>query len=170
MSHPSHCIIDWSIFFNSLWGRFQYRFKGIIEDLKEHAEMVKDEAATSDIINAERHRVEMREWHIRSMAKIDEDEERFTVTRRQAALAWLEYRASEQGDILDYVASTCVAGTSGWIKDTQETALWLRDNGATRLLALIGKPGAGMPSILIADTLPSSLIFCRQNRAHVSTH
>lgn len=60
--------LGWRFFFDSSWARFDLRFRGILDSLKRHGELVDKEANSIDIEEA-------REWRKKTLQDIKEREE-----------------------------------------------------------------------------------------------
>jgi len=128
--------VGWRIFFSTLWGKAERRFKVILDGLAENCELVETEAKTADIVEASSFRVKIKE-------QMREQENERTVTRLQSALAWLDAKDEEQESELDRLHSRIFEHSCDWIQRHKEAKAWMSMRGSQPILWLIGKPGAG---------------------------
>lgn len=128
--------IGWRIFFSTLWGKAERRFKVILDSLAENCRLVETEAKTADIVEASSFRVKMKE-------QMREQENERTVNRLQSALAWLDAKDEEQESELDRLRGRIFEHSCDWIQRHNEAKAWMSMRGSQPILWLIGKPGAG---------------------------
>ncbi|KAF2458815.1 hypothetical protein BDY21DRAFT_212358 [Lineolata rhizophorae] len=134
------------MFFKTLWAGFDRRFKGILDSLTYHSELVEKRANAQDIYEAQK-------WRERRMAELERDEQKFTAAQLQEVLAWLEvHKDYEQENELERQYSLCHEHTCDWIQRNSVAKSWLRLSAENLVVWLNGKPGAGksvLASILI---------------------
>lgn len=130
----------WKCFFNSSWGRFESRFKGILESLARHADLV-DREANAFLIS------ETMQWRQEALQEKSRQERERSAIQFSAVLDWLGLENNlncgqqHQEDVLDRLANDCCPGTTEWVSSQKKMKSWLR--GSTPILWLKGKPGSG---------------------------
>src|SRR5438046_2692789 len=132
-------LAGWKIFFKTLWAGFDRRFKGILESLARHSELVDKEASSIDIAEA-------KEWRSRLMEDTARKEQERSITQFHAALSWLEvkdYEQIEQEEELDRQFNLHHAHSCDWIQKNPKARSWMRPGKEELVLWLNGKPGAG---------------------------
>lgn len=129
-------LIGWKNFFSSSWGRFNRRFKGILQSLSQHAELVDKEANAHNIQLAQRFRDECRRESLRR-------ESEHASKQYQAILSWLEVKDSDQDDLFNALLDESYPGTCEWITQNEVIRSWLRQDTRQPFLWLLGKPGFG---------------------------
>ncbi|KAE9985892.1 hypothetical protein EG328_006732 [Venturia inaequalis] len=134
---------NWKIFFDSSWGRFQRRFKGILSDLARHAELVDTEANAFNISEAHKWRIEARNWRDQSITDIKRQDKQESFLQYQSMLSWLDVKQSEQDDIFNCLSEAYCPGTCDWISKNTSITSWMRHQPEQPYLWLKGKPGAG---------------------------
>lgn len=128
--------IGWRIFFSTLWGKAERRFKVILDSLAKNCQLVETEAKTAEIVEASRFRIKIKE-------QMREQENERTVMRLQSALAWLDAKDEEQESELDRLRGRVFEHSCDWIQRHNEAKAWMSMRGTQPILWLIGKPGAG---------------------------
>ncbi|KAH0560093.1 hypothetical protein GP486_003386 [Trichoglossum hirsutum] len=129
----------WKIFFKSLWSGFDRRFKGILESLARHSELIDKEANSIDITEA-------KEWRSRLMENTAKKEQERSITQFRAVLSWLEvkdYEQRKQEDELDRQYNLHHDHSCDWILKNSKARSWMRLGTDELVLWLNGKPGAG---------------------------
>ena len=127
----------WKRFFDSSWGRFDIRFKGVLGSLRYHADLVDKEANSYNIASVQ----EWREAHLEDVRKREKDrlDDHF-----EKVLNWFDVKEYIQEDDLDRLVDRCYGGTSDWLLEHAKTKAWIRPGGQHAVLWLNGKPGSGM--------------------------
>ena len=131
--------LGWKCFFSSSWGRFDARFKCILESLAKHTDMVDREANAFAIAEA-------REWRQRAVQAAAKREMEQSVAQVQSVISWLGSTATkqdQQDDLLDRLLCSCYPETSEWIVRNSKIRAWSKDQPTQPLLWLKGKPGSG---------------------------
>ncbi|KAF2493309.1 hypothetical protein BU16DRAFT_563472 [Lophium mytilinum] len=148
---------SWKCFFLSSWGRFDNRFKCILESLARHSDLVDREANALSIAEA-------REWRERAAREAKKRETEMSAAQYRHVLSWLGDRTAdqdaqdEQENRLDQLLGSCYPNTAEWILSRLPVKNWLRTQGNKPILWLKGKPGSGK------SVLCSKLIqFLRQD-------
>ncbi|KAF2789210.1 hypothetical protein K505DRAFT_313557 [Melanomma pulvis-pyrius CBS 109.77] len=142
----------WRIFFNTLWGKADRKFKMILDSLAENCRLVETEAKTADIVEASSFRIKIED----QMRK--EDNER-VVARLQSALTWLDAKDEAQENELGRLHDRVFEHSCDWIQRHNEAKAWMSIRGSQPILWLVGKPGAGK------STLSATIIqFLLQDR------
>ena len=126
----------WTFFFQSSWARFDTRFKGILEDLARHSELVDKEATSLAIVEA-------KDWRDRRLEETAKQENERSISQFKDVLSWLEATKSEQEDELDRLMSHCHSGSCNWVFENPKIKTWIRQGRDQSILWLKGKPGSG---------------------------
>ncbi|KAF2812552.1 uncharacterized protein BDZ99DRAFT_413355, partial [Mytilinidion resinicola] len=133
---------SWKCFFLSSWGRFDNRFKYILESLARHSDLVDREANALSIAEA-------REWRERTTREAKKRETEMAAAQYRHVLSWLGDRTAdqdaqdEQDNRLDQLLGSCYPNTAEWILTRSPVKNWLRTQGNKPTLWLKGKPGSG---------------------------
>ena len=140
MSLPSSLkaisLSGWKRFFDSSWGRFDIRFKGVLGSLRYHAKLVDKEANAQNIASAQ----EWRDTYLEDVRRMEKDrsEDHFNTV-----MIWLDVKHYLQEDYVDKLADKCHEGTSDWLLAHAKLKNWIDPGGQPTMLWLNGKPGAG---------------------------
>lgn len=128
----------WSFFFKSSWTRFETRFKGILDDLATHTELVDREATSIAVVDAREMR---KDW----LQKTEEQEAERFLSQANDVLKWLDVAKSEfeQEEGLSGLSELCHEHSCDWIFKNQKMLVWKRQGPSTAAIWLKGKPGSG---------------------------
>ncbi|KAK0658014.1 hypothetical protein B0T16DRAFT_319952 [Cercophora newfieldiana] len=136
---------SWKIFFMTSWGRFQRRFDGLIEGLKEHEDLVDRTVNAVHISESKKMREELVTSRREILERAAKDEEERTSNQYVAIVGWLKMDDSEQAKLFESVTteSQKYAGTCDWILQQERTVAWMRCSQESAFLVLQGNPGTG---------------------------
>ncbi|KAL1624892.1 hypothetical protein SLS54_003616 [Diplodia seriata] len=161
---------SWQRFFDSSWGRFDARFKRILSNLAQHADLIDREANAIDIAAAETMRQKLNDDFSRR-------EKENALIQRSAAISWLNLDNSipSQEDELDKLLAHCHSGSCDWLLKNAKIEQWMSDGQTQRFTWIYGKPGAGK-SILCSSLIdhlqeqkvPVLYFFCTYRSSHSS--
>ncbi|KAK7908998.1 hypothetical protein PG985_014876 [Apiospora marii] len=131
-----------SMFFTSVWGRFNDRFDTLLQSIACISEKIDRDAVAIDIMEAAELR---KKWS----ADCIERDRRHHIEQLQSILNWLE-RTEPEGDAkLDVLLDKHLEGTSHWALQNSAIRSWLQIGGGGQVLWINGKPGSGK-SVLCA--------------------
>jgi hypothetical protein len=153
-------LLAWKCFFLSSWGRFDSRFKCILESLERHSDLVDREANALAITEA-------REWRERATQEAKRRKLEQSAAQLRHVLSWLgdgmtnqdtQDAQDEQDNRLDQLLGSCYPNTAEWVLTRPAVKSWLRTHGNKSILWLKGKPGSGK-SVLCSQLIQ----FLRQD-------
>ncbi|KAK8013246.1 hypothetical protein PG991_009517, partial [Apiospora marii] len=131
-----------SMFFTSVWGRFNDRFDTLLQSIACISEKIDRDAVAIDIMEAAELR---KKWS----ADCIERDRRHHIEQLQCILNWLE-RTEPEGDAkLDVLLDKHLEGTSHWALQNSAIRSWLQIGRGGQVLWINGKPGSGK-SVLCA--------------------
>jgi hypothetical protein len=133
----------WKRFFDSSWGRFDIRFKGVIDSLKYHAKLVDREANACNIASVQ-------EWRERYLDDLRVREKRRSEDQFEKVLNWIDAKGTD--DLFDGLLAKCYGDSCDWLIDHEKFKDWRAKGTQNRMLWLNGKPGSGK-SVLFARTI-----------------
>lgn len=146
--------------FLTSWGRFQWRFDNILEDLDRHGKLIDEEANARNIAAASQMRQEIRAWREESIDQVKRDEERQAAKEFQSILSWLTVDEIEQIQIFETTSDegTKFPGTCSWLLKNEKIKSWLQKKPDPPFLWLQGNPGCGKSVIAakLVDFLQAS--------------
>lgn len=130
----------WTRFFHTSWGRFDGRFKAILENIARDSELIDKNANAIDILQAKEFRDKQSE-HIAQREKQQEAAELASV------ITWLQINhIHDQEEELDHLTDRCHQGSCDWILQLEKMEKWMKDDEPQSVIWLHGKPGAGEQS------------------------
>lgn len=142
LERPAADSSGWKRLFDSSWGRFDIRFKGVISDLKYHADLIDKDANAASIAAAE-------EWRRTHLEEVKKNERDRSERQLQAVLSWLDTRDYVQEDYLNELVDRCCTGTSTWFLDHAKVKLWINAGDQHSGLWVNGIPGSGKYNIVV---------------------
>jgi len=164
---PKLTSAGWKVLFMATWGRFEREFKTILEDLKQHQELIDKEVNAHDIVEAREMRETLKSWRAESLDQLAKEQKQLTARQLQGVITWLRLDDSDQIVLFDSLTKIGEEhpGTVNWILKKPQLASWLRSTPDTPFLCLQGAPGTGK-SVIIARlatflTLSKSSIVIR---------
>lgn len=116
---------------------FTPRFKGILDSLKRHSDLLDHEAVSLDIIESHNLRTKLQD-------DIDQKERDRASSQLQETLAWLSIQDRLQEDDLDALYQRKAPGTGEWIFQNPKFKKWAKDKTNGAILWIQGIPGSGM--------------------------
>lgn len=133
------------------WGRFEREFKNILEDLKQHQELIDKEVNAHNIVEAREMRETLKTWRAESLDQLVKEQAELTAREMQGVITWLRLDDSDQIVLFDSLTKIGEEhpGTVDWILKKPQVASWLRPTPDTPFLCLQGAPGTGK-SIIVA--------------------
>ncbi|KAK4113156.1 hypothetical protein N656DRAFT_778690, partial [Canariomyces notabilis] len=139
------CRNGFQVLFLSWWGRFQRRFDGIIEDLKEHESVVDKTANAVNIYEAKRMRDTVSAWRQEFLAKMSAEETEHTSAQYLAIIGLLKTDGSDQARIFESISDEAqkYPGTCAWVTQQAKMSSWMRCRPESSFLILHGHPGTG---------------------------
>ncbi|KAK0713509.1 hypothetical protein B0T26DRAFT_365769 [Lasiosphaeria miniovina] len=140
----------WKIIFVTAWGRFQREFENILEDLKNHEDLIDKEVNAHNIVEAREMRAHLEAWRIESSERLAREEKERTARQLQDLTSWLRLDNSDQIVLLDSITKvgTDYPGTVDWIVKKPQVVAWLRSTSEVPFLWLQGGPGTGKSVII----------------------
>ncbi|CAI6332928.1 unnamed protein product [Periconia digitata] len=148
----------WKLLFSSCWGRFNSRFKCILDSLSRHSQLIDTEATSWEIL-------ESQEWRQKAKEEASRQDDDRAENHLQSSLSWLESgmdnhdRRDTQEDFLSELLACRQSGSHEWIVKNPKFRHWLNTKQGHAFLWLTGKPGSGK-SVLSASVIR----FLRLNR------
>lgn len=127
--------LGWRIFFDATWTSFDSRFKGIIQRLEKHRDLLDKEAVSAQIVEA-------KAWREKMQYELDRQDIERTSAQFQNALSWLDSRDNQEDNLDRYLEHTTL-DTCNWIVDKPKMESWLENDNEKHVLWLRGIPGAG---------------------------
>lgn len=150
----------WKLFFLTSWGRFERRFDHILEDLKDHGDLVDKEATAYNIAEAREARQDLEARKLEKLSRLDRNEQSRTARELGELITWLRVDLADQISILDKVIdeSSRHPGTCSWALNNTLMKSWLSSSREVTNLWLHGNPGSGKSVITgyIVDHLKAS--------------
>ncbi|EKG09537.1 NACHT domain protein [Macrophomina phaseolina MS6] len=152
---------SWKRFFDSSWGRFDARFKTILSNLAQHADLIDREANAVDIAKAKSMRNRLND-------ELSRREKADALVHLASAMSWLNLTGiPQQEDELDGLLGRCHPTSCDWLLQNRAIAKWIGNDQAERLAWIFGKPGAGQQKRALfqldpsfkRETVPRSLFF-----------
>ncbi|KAK7960375.1 Vegetative incompatibility protein HET-E-1 [Apiospora saccharicola] len=134
-----------SMFFSSVWGRFDDRFGTLLLSISRTSEQIDREAIALDIMQA----VESRR---KSADECIERDRRHQTEQVQSIQNWLELTNTNGEMKLELLLSRHLEGTSDWATQNPKIRSWLQCGRGEQVLWLNGKPGSGK-SVLCAQLI-----------------
>jgi archaellum biogenesis ATPase FlaH len=133
------------VLFLSWWGRFQRRFDGIIQDLREHENLVDKTANAVNISQAKRMRETVEAWRQEFLAKMAAEEKEHTSAQYLAIIGLLKTDGSDQARIFESIADQALKypGTCAWVTKQAKLSAWMRCSQGCSFLIFHGHPGTG---------------------------
>jgi hypothetical protein len=147
---------SWSIFFDSLWKGFQFRFNGILRKLAQHQKLLMQQVTVIDVIEA-------REWRTNHEEEVTRHER---LTRKDwvhDSISWLKVAGELRDDELERLIEKRQEGTCEWIFKNSRFQAWKNDSHGEPVLWVKGIPGAGK------TILSTYIIRCMQQEAGFTT-
>lgn len=144
----------WKRFFDSAWGRFDRHFAGIIESLKNHADLIDRSANAYEIAAAQ----QMREILLESVRKWEKERAENEFVQ---VINWLNIKDFIQEDDVHRLDSECHKGTADWFLQHAKVTKWI-EVGHHRSLWVNGTPGCGK----VIPAFAVRLCLCSQARAY----
>lgn len=159
--------VGWKILFSTLWGRFERKFKNLLDNLDRHGTLIDQWASARSIADSRQICEELNAWKEESRRNIDHEEKQQQAREFEAISTWLKTDELEQITILDSVSAerNMYPGTSTWLLKNEKIKSWLRRSTETSLLWLHGSPGTGK-SVIAADLVH----FLQSSNASVVHH
>ncbi|KAK8057086.1 hypothetical protein PG996_011023 [Apiospora saccharicola] len=134
-----------SMFFTSVWGRFDRRFGTLLHTISCTSKQIDREAVALDIMQA----VEERKKSATECVERDQLRQKEQV---QGILNWLETTNTDGEMKLEWLLGRHLEGTSGWAVQNKKIRSWLQRGQGGQVLWLNGKPGSGK-SVLSAQLI-----------------
>ncbi|KAK8109245.1 hypothetical protein PG984_015046 [Apiospora sp. TS-2023a] len=134
-----------SMFFSSVWGRFDDRFGTLLLSISRTSEQIDREAIALDIMQA----VESRR---KSADECIERDRRHQSEQVQSIQNWLELTNTNGEMKLELLLSRHLEGTSDWATQNPKIRGWLQCGRGEQVLWVNGKPGSGK-SVLCAQLI-----------------
>ncbi|RSL79211.1 hypothetical protein CEP52_017550 [Fusarium oligoseptatum] len=118
----------WQLIFLTSWGRFERKFNNILEDLKQHGDLIDKEANARNVAEAKKMREDIR-----------------SANQFEAIASWLKINESDQLAIFDSISSEVAEhqGTCAWISKNPKVRSWFQRKPDTPALWLQGSAGTG---------------------------
>nr|WOD46422.1 hypothetical protein [Trichoderma atroviride] len=135
----------WKLLFFTSWGRFQRRFDGILEDMKNHGDLIDKEANVHHIAEARKMRCDIRLWREQDLERVKAFEVEQTTRQYQSIMAWMIIQESDQLAIVESIMAegSNYPGTCSWILKNPKVSSWLQRRPGWPILWLQGTPGSG---------------------------
>ncbi|KEZ39923.1 hypothetical protein SAPIO_CDS8890 [Scedosporium apiospermum] len=134
----------WRTFFLTTWGRFDRRFKSLLDDLKYHADLVDKEAMALNVANIQSILDKLESDRLENLERIEQEEKSETDKQYQAVLTRLQIDDSDQKTLWEGLLEALdFQGTCSWVLKHDKVASWLHDKGETRSIWLYGSAGSG---------------------------
>lgn len=127
----------WTRFFHTSWGRFDGRFKAILENIARDSELIDKNANAIDILHAKEFRDKQNEY-------ITQREKQEEAAELASAITWLQInQVHDQEEEVDRLNSRCHPRSCDWIFQLERVRKWMTDDETQPIIWLHGKPGAG---------------------------
>ncbi|KAG7294425.1 hypothetical protein NEMBOFW57_004496 [Staphylotrichum longicolle] len=107
----------WRVLFKTTWGRFEREFGTILEDLKQHQELIDKEVNAHNIVEAREMRETLKSWRAESLDQLVKEQTQMTARQMQGVITWLRLDDSDQIVLFDSLAKIGEEhpGTVDWI-------------------------------------------------------
>lgn len=143
------------MFFDSTWRSFQYRFQGILANLRRHTDLLDKEAASIHFLDAKR-------MVDQTLQDAEDRERQKCASELREVLGWLAPDLN-QDQRLDRLSRDCLAETCEWFLRNDVIASWIHEGTSRPVVWLNGIPGSGWLSYPlhatgIADSLGKSVL------------
>jgi hypothetical protein len=134
------------------WGRFEKRLKNILEDMKQHGELIDLQANACNISEAQEMREKIKSWKEDSLARLHQLNERESSKQYESIMTWFKADETDQLAILDAISSESskFAGTCSWALKNRKVKAWLQQSPDCSVVWLQGAPGSGK-SVLTSE-------------------
>lgn len=121
-----------------MWGRFDCRFKRILCNLEQHAELIDKEANAIDIAESKALREKLNN-------ELSQREQESVILQRSAIISWLDMNGiPKQEDELERLLDQRHPGSCDWLLENEKIEKWASDAQSQEFIWVHGKPGAGM--------------------------
>jgi hypothetical protein len=118
------------------WACFDVRFDSIIASLARHSDMIDQEAATINMLEA-------KQWRESQESRVAQQEDERKNRQRLSVVSWLDLPAHSQYDECERLLRDCLPGSCDWLLKGDIVEEWLRIDNKHSVIWLHGKPGVG---------------------------
>ncbi|KAG6358594.1 hypothetical protein INS49_012112 [Diaporthe citri] len=135
----------WKLLFATSWGRFQRRFNHILEDMKNHEDLIDRLVNAIDISEARQMRQDLLSWREQKLQEMSDEDEKQSAQEFRAIQSWLRMNECDQLAIFESTAGqgNRYPGTCQWILNNTKINSWLQESPQTPILWLSGIAGSG---------------------------
>ncbi|KAL8722712.1 MAG: hypothetical protein Q9181_007432, partial [Wetmoreana brouardii] len=142
--------VAWTILFESIWKNFNFRFHGILENLRKHRDLIDQEAATIDITESkawrDRHLEQIRQWRLERAHGLEVKEKERLASQIRETVGWLG-ASEEQEDIHAKLLRAYESKEAHWLLSESVLLSWIEDGRDCPVVWLNGKPGADFDKV-----------------------
>ena len=126
----------WHIWFAFDWGRFERRFKSILQNLAHHCDLLDKEAAAV-------HFSEMKQFRDKRQLEEDAFELKEQDEMARNVFKWLSAVEDQQEEHLHRISDSRQPETCNWVLQDPQMQPWIGDDSSDAVLWMTGIPGAG---------------------------
>ncbi len=160
---PTKCISDgstaavWRQVFRSTWKDFGTRFKQILDGLRQHRQLIVEQAGLlhyqqyqTDSQENDRHMRQYEQDRQEKLIRLEKQEEAEVQRKYLAVLEWFSGAQSTVEDHHTFqLTRSQYTGSGDWILNDEKVQNWIEpDTPVSSILWISGIPGAGKPGIL----------------------
>ena len=121
--------------FDSTWRNFEYRFGGIVSNLRRHSDLLDREAASIHFAAA-------KDAETALQKQIEDAEAQRKRIEWKDVQQWLAIDGSQETR-LERLTERCQPGSCNWILNNANISSWLHESPSKPILWIKGHPGSG---------------------------